>query len=185
MVLLNLLSCSHEHDDGYGRFYEPACQVSSLGVAASVHRRHTSSERAPPLHPARGVRANGSTALAVVKRSWAVQALPRGVSSFYSRSGVALRVPAHNEIRRRSSALCGTALTCGQTPTRACSSNLTTSPVTRRTPRRRHPPWLTRGAGRCAQASRDTRSGPATCQTRCGRDAEPVPPWRLSCHAGT
>jgi hypothetical protein len=40
-------------------FYEPACQVSSLVVAASDRPRHTSSERARPPQPAGGVRANG------------------------------------------------------------------------------------------------------------------------------
>jgi hypothetical protein len=51
----------------------------------------------------------------------------RGDSPFYSRSSVAPSVPAHGRIRRRSSALLSTALTCGQTPVRACSSSLTTS----------------------------------------------------------
>jgi hypothetical protein len=36
-------------------------------------------------------------------------------------------VPAHETIRRRSSAVLRTALTCGQTSIRACSSSLTTS----------------------------------------------------------
>ena len=36
-------------------------------------------------------------------------------------------VPAQGRIRRRSSALFSTALTCGQTSVRACSSSLTTS----------------------------------------------------------
>ena len=110
-------------------FYEPACQVSSLVVAACDRHRHTSNERAQPLQPARGgarERVSGATpsSSALSPRGQC----QRGESSFYSRSRVALSVPAHNKVRRRSSALCGTALKSGQMPTRACSSSLTTSP---------------------------------------------------------
>ena len=43
-----------QNDDACGRFYEPACQVSSLVVAASDLQRQTSSERAQAPQPARG-----------------------------------------------------------------------------------------------------------------------------------
>ena len=52
-----------------GAFYEPACQVSSLVVAASNRQRQTSSECAPALHQPRAVRANGFYSDAVVKHS--------------------------------------------------------------------------------------------------------------------
>jgi hypothetical protein len=91
-------------------------------------------------------------------------------------------VPAHGKIRRRSSALCGTALTCGQLSTRACSSSLTTSPATE------PPPSLPYSLSRDlrdsdAYDSADTRPDPATSRTTCGPAAEPVPPSPLSCHA--
>src|SRR5262249_56188680 len=51
----------------------------------------------------------------------------RGGSHFYARSiGGTSRVPAHEMIRGRSSALFGTALTRGQIHLRTCSSSLTT-----------------------------------------------------------
>ncbi len=49
--------------------------------------------------------------------------------TFIRALSVAPRVPAHEMIRGRSSALFGTALTRGQVHLRACSSSLTTSSV--------------------------------------------------------
>src|SRR5205807_8856317 len=106
-------------------FYEADCQVPTRLEGATTFSKHTSSERAHPFNQPRGAPANGSCLQRVVKLI-----LPRrnqrGDSPFYSRSSMARHAPAHRRIRRRSSALCGTALTCGQLSTRACSSSLTT-----------------------------------------------------------
>src|SRR5262249_37641969 len=104
---------------------------------------------------------------------------------FYSRSHLAPPAPAQGRIRRRSSALLRTALTCGQTSMRACSSSLTTSLIT---PRRRYSPQLSSRRPTLAIAfafgSVDSRVDRATSRTACGRDAGPGRPWRLSSHAG-
>ena len=176
--LLASFSSSYNNDEGCGRFYEPACQVSSVVVAASGRPGQTSSDGARPLNqPERCARKRVSIPARSPSASSPRGRYQRRDSSFYSRSSVALLVPAHSKVRRRSSALCGTALNSGQTPTRACSSSLTTSPVTRRLmpPRRRGAPAWWRQSG--GHASADTRSGRATSQTECGRAAERAPPW--------
>ena len=58
-------------------FYEPACQVSSLVVAASYLQRQTSSERAQAPQPARGcARERLFNSDSIVKRSVAARLIP-------------------------------------------------------------------------------------------------------------
>ena len=141
-----------------------------------------SSERAPAPQPARGVCARtGRTSSAVVKH------VPRRPCSEVTHPFIrALSVvPAHGRIRRRSSALFRTALTCGQTPMRACSSSLTTSrtyagartPVSATASATGAPPG-------CECVAVDSRPRRATSRTTCAPDDAPGRRWPPSFRAG-
>jgi hypothetical protein len=87
----------------------------------SLSSRHTSINRARSSE-----RVNRQRVLRVAKR---LASQSEVAPTFIRALSVAPRVPAHEMIRGRSSALFGAALKRGQVHLRACSSSLTTSSV--------------------------------------------------------
>jgi hypothetical protein len=70
---------SYRNDDGCGRSYEPACQVTPDLEAAPFRFGHTSSERALPLHPAKGCARERVLAIRVIKHPlhrWSFSEVP-------------------------------------------------------------------------------------------------------------
>ena len=165
-------------------FYEAACQVTQQGRESDVAFGHTSSERAPPLQPARGARANGSPSKRVAKH-----AMPRCLSSEVTHPFIRallwhVTYRRRGGFERRSSALCGTALDSGHTPhTRLLLQldDLTS------TPRLRPPQLLTPSRPSTAFfefGPADIRSGRATSRRVCARDVALRRPSPLSFLAG-
>src|SRR6516225_11345100 len=88
---------------------------------------HTSSARALPLQPAKGCARERVTILTSSSHSSSRLCSQQGDSPLYSRSPWHIMCRRTGGFDRRSSALLRTALTCGHTSVRACSSSLTTS----------------------------------------------------------
>ena len=185
----NYLSNCSPADDALGEststrrlhiFYEPACQVSSLVVAASYLQRQTSSERAQAPQPAGGcARERLFNSDSIVKRSIAARLIPaRPLILLFALSCGTL------SCRRTIRSEGGAALSVGRLsraakcPRALAPSSLTASPVTGRRPRRPRSPLRRESV---EHAWLDTPPRRATSQTGCGRAAARAPPWPPSC----
>jgi hypothetical protein len=100
----------------------PVAGAAFISDTPPVSARH-------PFNQPRGARANDNTSVRDVKLLFLADGDSEVPHPFIRAFSWHVSVPAHRRIRRRSSALFRTALTCGQTSVRACSSSLTTSLV--------------------------------------------------------